>query len=50
MSVPLSYRVIRRHVENGDTATLQLEPAGAALPAFLPGQFAMVYAFCAATA
>lgn len=45
MTVPVPYRVTRRHVESEDTATLQLEPAGAALPAFLPGQFAMVYAF-----
>ncbi len=45
MNAPVPYRVIRRHVENADTATLQLEPAGAALPAFRPGQFAMVYAF-----
>jgi NAD(P)H-flavin reductase len=45
VNAPVPYRVTRRHVENDDTATLQLEPAGGALPVFLPGQFAMVYAF-----
>ena len=42
---PLPYRVVRTSDEGHDTATLVLESAGARLPPFVPGQFAMVYAF-----
>ena len=39
------FRVVRKHLENGDTVTLALEPVdGVPLP-FAPGQFTMVYAF-----
>ncbi|QES47046.1 oxidoreductase [Streptomyces venezuelae] len=43
--VPLPYRVVDRRAETHDTVTLVLEPAGEALNPFVPGQFAMVYAF-----
>ncbi|GAA2280348.1 oxidoreductase [Streptomyces ruber] len=44
--VPLPYRVTRVHRETADTVTLALVPAGPAASApFVPGQFAMVYAF-----
>lgn len=44
--VPLAYRVVRRICAgNPDTATIDLEPTSAALPPFVPGQFAMLYAF-----
>jgi len=42
---PAGYRVTGRVEESGDTVTLTLEPAGAALPGPRPGQFAMLYAF-----
>lgn len=42
---PLPYRLVRRRLETSDTVTVELEPVGAALPRFAPGQFAMVYAF-----
>ncbi|HET6352709.1 FAD/NAD(P)-binding protein [Streptomyces sp.] len=43
---PVPYRVVRRHTETADTVTLRLTPVGPdALPAFAPGQFAMMYAF-----
>jgi NAD(P)H-flavin reductase len=42
--VPRAYRVADRRVETGDSVTLRLEPAGEALPPFLPGQFSMLYA------
>ncbi|MEV4439546.1 FAD/NAD(P)-binding protein [Streptomyces sp. NPDC049577] len=44
-SVPLPYRVTANRAETADTRTLELRPAGEALPAFTPGQFAMLYAF-----
>lgn len=43
--LPLPYRVLHHAADTHDTATFVLEPVGAALPAFQPGQFAMVYAF-----
>ncbi|MFD1663017.1 FAD/NAD(P)-binding protein [Streptomyces caeni] len=43
--VPLPHRVTDRHEETADTVTLVLEPAGASLRPFAPGQFAMLYAF-----
>lgn len=42
---PVPYRVRSRAVESHDSATLCLEPLGAALPAPLPGEFMMLYAF-----
>ncbi len=42
---PLSYRVVDRRDETHDTVTLVLEPGGDALDPFVPGQFAMLYAF-----
>ena len=44
-SVPCSYRVASRREDTGDTVTVELaEPAGP-VPAFAPGQFAMLTAF-----
>ncbi|WP_372351275.1 FAD/NAD(P)-binding protein [Streptomyces sp. KL116D] len=43
--VPVPYRVTGRRVETRDTVTLRLDPVGERLAPFLPGQFAMVYAF-----
>jgi NAD(P)H-flavin reductase len=43
--VPARYRVTDRVRETADTVTLALEPVDAPLPAFAPGQFAMLYAF-----
>jgi len=49
--VPIPFRVADRRAETHDTWTLRLEPAGGdALPAFAPGQFAMLYAFGAGEA
>lgn len=42
---PVPYVVGDRRRETADTVTLRLAPAAAPLPAFAPGQFAMVYAF-----
>jgi NAD(P)H-flavin reductase len=42
---PTPYRVITRRVETHDTATLTLEPCGAAIAPVRPGQFTMLYAF-----
>jgi anaerobic sulfite reductase subunit B len=42
---PSRYRVVRHLRETADTVTLALEPVDGPLPTFLPGQFAMVYAF-----
>ena len=42
--LPLPYRVIDREIETRDSATLRLEPVGAAMPAVQPGQFTMLYA------
>lgn len=44
-SPPLLYRVVGRVPETPDAATLTVEPVDAALPPFLPGQFAMVHGF-----
>ncbi|MCK7622195.1 FAD/NAD(P)-binding protein [Streptomyces sp. RS10V-4] len=43
--VPVPYRVGERTERTDDTADLVLEPVAGALPPFVPGQFAMVYAF-----
>jgi len=49
--LPVPYAVTGRRRETHDTWTLRLEPAGdASLPAFSPGQFAMLYAFGAGEA
>ena len=42
---PVPYRVRRRVPENRDSSTLELEPVSRSLPAPLPGQFMMLYAF-----
>ncbi|WP_320784591.1 FAD/NAD(P)-binding protein [Streptomyces sp. CRN 30] len=42
---PLPHRVVSRRVETTDTVTLRLEPVGAPLAGFAPGQFAMVHCF-----
>lgn len=42
--LPARYRVARRTKENADSATLTLSPEDEPLPAFRPGQFAMLYA------
>ncbi|HYU05141.1 MAG TPA: FAD/NAD(P)-binding protein [Jatrophihabitantaceae bacterium] len=42
--VPVPYRVASRRDETHDSATLRLEPVDAPIPAFLPGQFTMLYA------
>ncbi|WP_439657907.1 FAD/NAD(P)-binding protein [Lentzea sp. HUAS TT2] len=42
--VPVPYRVVTRTVETHDSVTLALRPVGESLPAFRPGQFAMLYA------
>ncbi|MET9294708.1 FAD/NAD(P)-binding protein [Streptomyces sp. NPDC003077] len=44
-AVPVPYRVVRRHQETADTATLEIHPVARRLPVFRPGQFAMLYAF-----
>ncbi|MDT0467386.1 FAD/NAD(P)-binding protein [Streptomyces gibsoniae] len=43
--VPLAHRVVGRQRETADTVTLDLEPVGKSLRPFMPGQYAMVYAF-----
>ncbi len=42
---PVPYRVLSRVVENADSVTLRLEPIDVVLPAALPGEFMMLYAF-----
>jgi anaerobic sulfite reductase subunit B len=42
---PAPYRVTSRRAESHDTATLVLEPCGAAIAPVRPGQFTMLYAF-----
>jgi NAD(P)H-flavin reductase len=42
---PVPYRVRSRIAENRDSSTLQLEPVAEPLPAPLPGEFMMMYAF-----
>jgi len=44
-ALPASYRVGARRVETHDTISLTLEPAGAPIADFRPGQFTMLYAF-----
>ncbi|MCF3103174.1 hypothetical protein IPZ58_16505 [Streptomyces roseoverticillatus] len=44
-AVPLPHRVTANRPESTDTRTLELRPAGEALPPFAPGQFTMLYAF-----
>jgi anaerobic sulfite reductase subunit B len=44
-ALPVPHRVVSRQPETADTVTLRLEPVGAALPEFAPGQFAMVHCF-----
>ncbi|MHB9756070.1 FAD/NAD(P)-binding protein [Streptomyces sp. BYX5S] len=44
-AVPAPYQVVERWDETPDTVTLRLDPIGAPLARFAPGQFAMVYAF-----
>ena len=41
---PLPYRVAARRTETPDTASLWLEPVGAAVPPVRPGQFTMLWA------
>jgi NAD(P)H-flavin reductase len=44
--VPVPYVIERRIVETADTVTMVMKPAeGQPIPAFLPGQFNMVYRF-----
>jgi len=44
--LPVSYTVVGKRQELGDTWTLELEPAGGdGVGAFNPGQFSMLYAF-----
>ena len=42
-NLPLLYKVASSHAETQDSFSLRLEPIGAALPAFEPGQFTMLY-------
>jgi NAD(P)H-flavin reductase len=42
---PVPYRVRSRIAENRDSSTLHLEPVRESLPAPLPGEFMMMYAF-----
>ncbi|MEW1908086.1 FAD/NAD(P)-binding protein [Kitasatospora sp. NPDC085895] len=44
-TVPVPYRVLSSRPETSDCVSLTLAADGASLPAFSPGQFAMVYAF-----
>lgn len=41
--VPIPYRVTHRKVETADSVTIRLEPVGARLVPFEPGQFTMLY-------
>lgn len=41
--LPVAYRVAGRRAETRDSVTLRLEPCGAALAPFQPGQFSMLY-------
>jgi NAD(P)H-flavin reductase len=43
--LPAAFRVADKQRETGDTWTLRLEPEGAEIERFAPGQFAMLYAF-----
>jgi len=44
-ALPYPYRVVSRRVDTADTATLELERDTGPLPAFAPGQFAMLTAY-----
>jgi len=44
-ALPHPYRVASRRVDTADTVTVELIPQAAPLPAFAPGQFAMLTAF-----
>jgi NAD(P)H-flavin reductase len=44
-AVPRAYRVVSRRVDTYDTVTVELAPGGDPLPAFAPGQFAMLTAY-----
>ncbi|MEU5127921.1 FAD/NAD(P)-binding protein [Streptomyces mobaraensis] len=44
-ATPVPYRVVANRPETTDTRTIELRPAGEALPDFAPGRFAMLYAF-----
>ena len=41
--LPVPYRVVSAEHETRDSVSLRLEPVGAAVPAFEPGQFTMLY-------
>ncbi|GAA0505154.1 oxidoreductase [Paractinoplanes deccanensis] len=43
--LPVPHRIVGRWVDTADTVTVELAPVGAPLPAFLPGQFAMLTAY-----
>jgi len=42
---PSRYRIAERHGETHDTVSLVLQPVDEPIPAYLPGQFTMLYAF-----
>ena len=44
-ALPHPYRVVSRHADTADTVTVELAPDAAPVPAFAPGQFAMLTAF-----
>ena len=44
-ALPHPYRVASRRVDTADTVTVELAPDATPLPAFAPGQFAMLTAF-----
>jgi NAD(P)H-flavin reductase len=41
--LPVPYRIVDRRPETHDSVTLRMEPVGAALAPFRPGQFTMLY-------
>ena len=45
LAVPVAYRVVRRHEETHDVATLELAPDEHPIDEPQPGQFTMLYAF-----
>ena len=44
-AVPVPYRIAARRADTADTVTMELEPVAERLPAFAPGQFAMLTAY-----
>ncbi len=44
-AIPAGYRISGRQEETHDTVSITLEPAGAPIADFRPGQFTMLYAF-----